>query len=349
MHKILDRLSIRSEPVLYVDGKRVLDPRGLRLLSILDNVNSLLEASKSLGIPYSRVWEYIAKLERALKIDIIHVKRGGRGGGLELTPEGQEIVRYIKNNVRGSFKPLADFYDVDIHIAGSDDMLLGSVIGSIRKKSGLNILYSRIGSLRGLSSLLLGDSHIAPIHLMDPNTGEYNVPYVRRLGLEGYVYLLYGYQREVGFIFRKNMIVESIEDLIQNQYRVVNRCRGSGIRILFDNMIRNYAEKEGINIREITTNIPGYNDEVDTHKEAVSRIVDGTADVTLGLRIDALSHGLEFKPLKWEQFDFIVFRAITESNVWGSFYNQFLDLVQEGISTLEGYRLSKKFGKMIEP
>lgn len=348
MTDILKRISLRSEPVLYIDGRRVLDERGLRLLSILDSVNSLLEASKSLGIPYSRVWEYIAKLERALKVDVIRVRRGGRGGSLELTPEGLEVVRYVKRNIRGVVGPLSLFYDVDVHIAGSDDMLLGSIVGIMKRDYGINLLYSRIGSLRGLFSLLMGDSHIAPIHLVDPDSGEYNIPYVRRLGLEGLIYILFGYYREVGFIYRKNISVESIDDIIENNYRIVNRCKGSGIRMLLDKLLREYAEGLGEGLRDIINRVRGYGDEVETHKEAVSRIVEGYADVALGLRVDASMSGLEFRPLRWESFDFIINKEFVESEKWGVFHSLFNNLVNKLVDSLEGYRLSERFGELMK-
>jgi len=296
---IRSRLSIINEPTLYIDGKKVLDIRGLRLISVLDEVNSLLEASKLLGIPYSRAWEYIAKLERILKVDIIRVTRGGRGG-LLLTQEGLEIVKYIKNSIKAGVEPHRRTYDIDLHIAGSDDTLLSSVIGVMKRKHYLNILYSKIGSLRGLFSLMMGDAHIAPIHLLDPDIGEYNVPYVRRLGLDGYTVIITGYEREVGFIYRKDISVKSIEDIVQNDYRIVNRCRGAGIRILFDNLIKEYAENHRMSFGDVLSKLKGYDDEAETHEETVTYILGGTADVTLGLKIDASSAGLGFTPLKWE-------------------------------------------------
>jgi len=347
MTDIFSRLSLRSEPVLYVDGRRVLDERGLRLLSILDSVNSLLEASRSLGIPYSRAWEYIAKLERTLKVDIIRVRRGGRGGSLELTPEGLEVVRFVKRNIRGVVGPLSSFYDVDVHIAGSDDMLLSSIVGIMKRDYEMNILYSRIGSLRGLFSLLMGDSHIAPIHLIDPDSGEYNISYVRRLGLEGLTYIMFGYYREVGFIYRKNISVESVGDIIENNYRIVNRCKGSGIRILLDKLLREYAEELGEGLGDIINRVRGYGDEVETHKEAVSRIVEGHADVTLGLRVDASVSGLEFRPLRWESFDFIINKGFVESEKWGDFHGLFKNLVIKLVGSIEGYRLSERFGDLM--
>jgi len=348
MKDILKRIVVRSELALYVDGKKILDERGIRLLSILDSVGSLLEASKTLDIPYSRVWEYIAKLERALKTDVISVRRGGRGGSLALTPEGLEIVKYVKNVIREGFAALPKFYDIDIHIAGSDDMLLGSVVGIMRRDHGFNLLYSRIGSLRGLFSLLLGDSHIAPIHLIDPDSDVYNVPYIKRLGLDGMSYILFGYYREVGFVYRKNISINSIKDIIENNYRIVNRCKGSGIRLLFDKMLREYASSRGESLSNIINMVKGYGDEVETHGEAVSRIVEGYADVALGLRADASTTGLEFKPLRWESFDFVVSKQLLESDIWSRFNRLLLNLIQDLITSFEGYKLSEKFGELME-
>jgi molybdate transport repressor ModE-like protein len=348
MRDVTDRLELRSEPVLYIDGKRVLDERGVRLISILDTVGSLLEASKRLGIPYSRVWEYIAKLERFLKIDILEVGGGGRRRGVELTPEGVKLVKYIKDFVKSGLEPTSSYYEVDIHIAGSDDIVLDSFLGELRKRGGLTILYSKIGSLRGLSSILLGDAQIAPIHLIDPDSGEYNTPYIRKLCLEGYVSILHGYHREVGFIYRKGVEFSSIEDIVEGEYIFINRCRGSGIKVLFDKIVKEYASSKGLDVRDVLKSIRGYDEEVETHSEIISRLLNGAADVAVGLRTEALSHGLSFRPLIWERFDFVVAKELLDSEEWRWFYGSFIELIPQLVRSIEGYRVSENFGELID-
>ncbi len=348
MTGVLGRTEIRKEYALYIDGRKVLDERGIRVLAILNDVNSLLEASRLLGIAYSRVWEYIAKVERALKTDIIMVRRGGRGRNLELTKTGLTLVKYLKQHIKEMPGSIPQLYSVEIHIAGSDDPLLNNIVGILRREHKIGLLYSRIGSMRGLLSLLMGDSDIAPIHLLDIETNEYNIPYVKRLGLEGSAYLLHGYYREVGFIFRKGLNIESIEDIIKNRYRIVNRCRGSGIRLLIDHLIKEYARAVGSPYIKIIDEIEGYHDEVETHREAVDKILEGAADVTLGLRIDTRGTGLEFKPILWENFDFIINRQLLDSPQWKAFYKPFRKVVSKLIPTMEGYKLSEKFGEITE-
>jgi molybdate transport repressor ModE-like protein len=349
MHRIIDRLEVRSEPVLYIDGRKVLDERGVRLISILDSVNSLLEASRKLGIPYSRVWEYIAKLERILKQEVIMVRRGGRGRGFKLTPEGLELVRYVKKIVKTSFEAVEAHIDVDIHIAGSDDLILDLFISEVKKKHGLTILYSKIGSLRGLSSILLGDAQIAPIHLIDPDTGEYNLPYVRKLGLERYVAILYGYFREVGFIHRQDIKISTIEDIIEGGYRIVNRCRGSGIKVLLDKLIYEYAASQKLGIKEVINMLKGYEDEVDTHQEAISKILEGATDIAIGLRREAETHNLDFEPITWERFDFIITREIIDTEKWRHLYTLYTETMPKIIADIRGYRVTENFGEILHP
>ncbi len=343
---ILGRVEVRLEPALYIDGRRVLDERGVRLLSILDSVDSLLEASRRLGIPYSRVWEYISKVERALKTEVVRVRRGG-GGGLRLTDEGYTVVRYVRDRVGAPASTVSRDVSIGLHIAGSDDPLLELFIGSLRRVARLNIVYSKVGSLRGLSSLLLGDSHIAPIHLIDLDTGEYNIPYVRKLGLGGYVALLRGYFREVGYIYRSDISISGIEDVIRGGYRVVNRCIGSGIKTLFDKLIRDYASSHGLDFNKVIESISGYGDMVDTHLEAVKSVVDGDADVTLGLRVEAEAYGLGFTPVLWEEFDLVVDKSILDTDIWENFHRYFVEEVPRLMDNFVGYKLSNGFGELV--
>jgi molybdate transport repressor ModE-like protein len=347
MRGILDKIELKRETVLYIDGKKILDERGVRLISILDDVNSLLEASRRLGIPYSRVWEYIAKVERYLKTSLIEVRRGGRGGGLRLTDNGRKLVDYVKGMMLPSDVSMERHFDIDIHIAGSDDIILNLFIEEFKRKSSLNIMYSRIGSLRGLSSLLLGDAQVSAIHLIDIESGKYNIPFIDRLGLRDYVILIRGYEREVGFIYRKEIEVDSIDSIVEKKYRVVNRCLGSGIKILFDNLVRDYAERIGVDPLEVSMGIVGYDDEVDTHIEAIKKVLEGSADVTIGLKYEASSAGLGYTPITWEKFDIVVRKDFLEDNSWKLFYKDFISMTPSLIKDIDGYRLTDDFGSYI--
>ena len=78
---------------------------------------------------------------------------------------------------------LRDIEEIDNAIVaiGSHDLaldLLGSLLA--REYPGVNLSSTHVGSMGGIMAMRRGEAHIAGIHLLDEETGEYNVPYVKR-------------------------------------------------------------------------------------------------------------------------------------------------------------------------
>ncbi|WP_048056790.1 winged helix-turn-helix domain-containing protein [Vulcanisaeta moutnovskia] len=69
----------RIEVVLERDGKVLMDSITARLLEILERKGSLLSVVKDLGLPYSKAWELINRLESGLEIKVVNSRRGYKG------------------------------------------------------------------------------------------------------------------------------------------------------------------------------------------------------------------------------------------------------------------------------
>jgi putative molybdopterin biosynthesis protein len=188
----------------------------------------------------------------------------------------------------------------DLFISGSNDLILDRILSFVLKIEAPDILayFSNTGSMGGLKALRMGKAHLAGIHLYHPESGQYNIPYLKE-HLSNENVLLYNLAyRTQGFIFRKNLEFGGISDLVAQGYRFINREAGSGTRVLLDFL----CNKEEIDAHQIR----GYSNEVFTHMEVGVAILRGEVEVGLGIQSVAESLGLEFLPLRKERYDLAV-------------------------------------------
>jgi putative molybdopterin biosynthesis protein len=189
----------------------------------------------------------------------------------------------------------------DITIAGSHDLAIDLLASELSDRfPQLILLSAHIGSLAGLETLRQGRTHVAGIHLLDPDTGEYNLPFLHRHSPDFKTVVVHLFGREQGLILSSENPsgILGIEDLNKPGVRLVNRQEGSGTRLLLDQLLQKKAIAPG--------HIQGYDHCVATHTEVATTIRHGLADVGLGLRAAALAAGLDFILLKKEQFDLVM-------------------------------------------
>jgi len=186
-------------------------------------------------------------------------------------------------------------------IVASHDLALNMLVSRLRHKNPeikINVTYA--GSLGGLIALQEGRADLAGIHLLDEETGEYNYPYIRHLlpGREvAIVHLAYRIQGLMVAAGNPKHI-KGIEDLMRPEVILVNRQKGSGTRILLDQELR----KLGM----ATSEVKGYDREVDTHLAVARGIAQGDADVGLGIEAAARAGHIDFLPLCQEKYDLVI-------------------------------------------
>jgi putative molybdopterin biosynthesis protein len=188
-----------------------------------------------------------------------------------------------------------------IVIMGSNDFTIELLSHELsRRFPEFSLSFSNLGSIGGLIALGRGSSHIASCHLLDPDTGEYNLPYLPRYlpDLETTaINLIY---RDLGLILRSGNPLEiaGIEDMVRPKIRIINRQEGSGTRIFFDFELK----RLGIDPNRIN----GYEKQVNTHAEVATAVLSGVADVGLGILSAAKMLGLEFIHITRERYDLVI-------------------------------------------
>ena len=188
-----------------------------------------------------------------------------------------------------------------IVIIGSHDITIDILADEIRR-GGRNIRISsgNVGSLGGLMAIRKGICHIAGSHLLDTETGGYNVSYINRYLKGVRVSLFRLVLRDQGLVVQKNNPkgIKGIMDLVRDDITFVNRQPGSGTRILFDyNLARSGIKSAAIK---------GYENEDFTHMSVAVDVLSGAADCGMAIYASAKALGLDFIPMDREQYDLVI-------------------------------------------
>lgn len=188
-----------------------------------------------------------------------------------------------------------------IVIIGSHDITLDIISDEIRKGGkDIRVSSGNVGSLGGLMAIKKGVSHLGGAHLLDEETGEYNLSYIRKYlkGIKVSVFHLV--MRDQGLIVRKGNPkgIKGINDLLRDDVSFVNRQAGSGTRILFDYKLKQSGY--------VHSQIKGYDHEEYTHMAVAVDVLSGAADCGMGIYAAANALNLEFIPVVREQYDLII-------------------------------------------
>ena len=268
--------------------------------------------SRWVGIPVSASPYYLPEADGI-------VKRTGRGNGRsDLAVFAREEAEAQKRLV----------------LAGCDPAT-GLLARMVEKISGVEIVSAAASSKLALTWLSEGKVHIAGSHLEDPNTGEFNLPFIRKEFPDGDFTVVTFARWEEGLVVapQNPKGIRKIEDLARKNVRFVNREPGSGSRALLDKCLA----KAGIDAHRIH----GYDRVAYGHLAAAYCVVSREADVCMATRSAARTFGLDFIPLHSERYDLVMRKDTTNLPA----AKAFLDVLQRAtlrrkLEVLAGYDTS---------
>jgi putative molybdopterin biosynthesis protein len=220
-----------------------------------------------------------------------------RADGIVRIPAPVEGVEAGETVWLQPLRPLAEI-ELSLLAIGSHDLLL-DLLGDFlqRRQAGYSLSSAHVGSLGGLSALRRGECHLAGTHLIDEETGEYNVTWVRRLFPQGGIALVHLARRQQGLIVPRGNPdgLGGLVDLANEGVQFLNRQRGSGTRQLLDFQLRQH----GIDPERIR----GYHREAYTHLAVAAAVASGGANAGLGILAAAKALDLGFVPVGEESYE----------------------------------------------
>jgi putative molybdopterin biosynthesis protein len=191
---------------------------------------------------------------------------------------------------------------------GSHDISL-DILAQFLANEGSRLASANVGSLGGLLALKRGEAHLAGSHLLDIESGEYNLSYIRQYLPELSVVVIKLVGRQQGLIVATNnpKHIISLADLNRKDIKFINRQRGAGTRVLLDYQL----QKLGIDAETVN----GYEREEYTHLAIAAAIASERADCGLGIAAAARALGLDFVPLYQERYDLVIPARYYESEL----------------------------------
>ena len=217
-----------------------------------------------------------------------------QGDGFLVIPQNSEGYR------AGEVVPVEMFEEKDFENTlvsiGSHDMALDILATYLAPNFGISSAH--VGSLGGIMALKKGEAHFAGVHLLDPETGSYNIPYVKKYLAGSRVMLMNLVKRTQGLMVEKGnpQQIKSIKCLEGKS--LANRQKGAGTRVLLDYLLA----KEGM----CHSTIEGYNKEFFTHLAVAAEVKSGRAHTGMGIYAAAKAMDLDFIPLYEENYDLLI-------------------------------------------
>jgi putative molybdopterin biosynthesis protein len=256
-----------------------------------------------------------------------------RADGLLVVPAGLE-GHHAGEQVRVELlRGLAEIGRTIVAI-GSHDLVLDVAASALRSADPLvTLASSNVGSLGGLVALRDGLCHLAGSHLLDPATGEYTLPYVDRILVDGPdVAVIRLVHRDQGLLVAPGNPsgITGMEDLARPDVRYVNRQRGAGTRVLLDHELT----RRGLDPAQVS----GYTREEHTHLAVAAAIAAGRADTGMGILAAARAFGLDFVPVAQEPYDLVLRAELVDDELlaplWGLLARSDF---RAGVEALGGY------------
>lgn len=228
-------------------------------------------------------------------------------------------------------------------ISGSNDILLDRTISLFNSLYPEHIaVFGNLGSMGGIRALRRRLCHIASSHLLQENEQDYNFGFARE-ELKQLPAVVNFCQRQQGLLLAKGnpQGIQGVADLGKPNVRIVNRPLGTGTRLLLDGELK----KAGIEGDQIK----GYHRELHRHLDVGLEVLSGRADAGTGIKAVAGLLDLDFVPLRWERFDFLVYKnRFFERGVQLFLGLLHEDAFRELAQELAGYDLSLS-SKMVFP
>ena len=264
-----------------------------------------------------------------------------RADGLLVVPAGVEGHHPGDEVDVGLLRGL-DEIERTIVAIGSHDLVLDLAASALRAEDpAVTLASSNVGSLGGLVALRDGLCHLAGSHLLDPATGEYTIPYVRRVLGDADVAVVRLVHRDQGLIVAPGnpLGLADVGDLARPGVRYVNRQRGAGTRVLLDHELA---------VLGITpADVDGYAREEPTHLAVAAAVAAGRGDAGLGILAAARAFGLGFVPVTREPYDLVVAAEAMDgpllAPLWALLQS---DRFQAAVTDLGGYS-AKEMGRRL--
>jgi putative molybdopterin biosynthesis protein len=304
------------------------DPERQRILRLLmAGPATLTQLAKQLGTYPAQVRHHLKQLEAAGFVSL-------------------DSTRQVRGFVEKYYRAAARVYLLQavllpetpgreaLIFSGSHDLAVEMLAHNLLQAGSLPELFVLpVGSLDGLIALRQGVCHLAGAHLLDAESGAYNMPFVQRILPDRAVRLVTLSHRQQGLLLRQGnpRRIQGLADLARPEVTFINRRRGAGTRLWLDQRLHSL----GIRPEQVR----GYGREALTHSQVAEAVASGQADVGLGVLAAARQQALDFIPLFEERYDLVFPVELVENKGAARLLDYITSLgYRRAVEALGGYR-----------
>jgi putative molybdopterin biosynthesis protein len=280
----------------------------IELLGAIHAQGSISAAARHVGRSYRHVWGELKRWEGELGQELLVWSKGQRAA---LTPFGAKLLwaerqaqarlapqlATLRGELEHAFAVAFDDDAAVVEIAASHDEALPLLRGWAARRSKLHLDISFTGSVDALAALNDGRCLVAGFHaLVDAPPGSPTARAYRPL-LNPARHRLIGFAtRSQGLIVAATnpLGIRTVADLARPGLRFVNRSRGTGTRVVLDELLAAAQTS--------ATAIDGYDRVEPSHRAVAQAVASGSADAAFGIEAVARDRGLDFIPLAKERY-----------------------------------------------
>jgi putative molybdopterin biosynthesis protein len=280
----------------------------LALLGAIDRDGSISAAARALSLSYRHVWGELKRWEQ-------HLGRGlivwTKGQPAVLSPFGKKLL-WAERQAQARLAPqlamlrgeleraFAIAFDDDtgvIEMFASHDEALPLLREWVALHAKLHLDIAFTGSLDALAALNDGRCLLAGFHALTDAPLASPTARVYRPMLQPGRHKLIGFaSRRQGLIVAPGnpLRIATLADLARSEVRFVNRQRGTGTRVVLEELLATAAVRPG--------SIDGYDRVEPSHRAVAESVASGSADAAFGIEAAARARGLDFIGLAEEGY-----------------------------------------------
>jgi len=321
------------------------------LLQAIVELGSLRAAAEDCALSYRHAWGMLQIWQEHFSAPLVILKRG-RGKGASLTPLGEKLLweyQRIAARLAPELASLSSELSAELvtlthqevpqnnlRIMASHGLVIANLRKLARQDFHLNLDMQFKGSLESLQQYKKGRCDVAGFHLPEGDLAQHLLPKLRRLIDPDVDVLLYAVRRRQGLMLAVGnpKQISDVQDLVKAELSFINRQPESGTRISLDEILK----RAGVNSAKIN----GYDNEEFTHSAVAALVASGAVDCGYGIEAAAAQFNLDFIPLNWESYWFVLPKARLEEAA----FKTFIQLLQSeaftnSVAGLPGYETQR--------
>jgi putative molybdopterin biosynthesis protein len=267
---------------------------------------SISAAARQLSLSYRHVWGQLKEWETQLGQALIVWERGQAA---QLTPFGERMLmaeRLAQARLGPQIETL--YASHDHALTELQDMAARQHADQHETGAGLHLDIRFCGSVDAIRALNEGRCLLAGFHTQPfADAGSLSARTYRPLLKPGH-HKIIGFARRVqGLIVAPGnpLRLKDIHDVARLDARLVNRAKGTGTRLLLDELMAQ-AGLDPIDVQ-------GFDHVESSHAAVAQAVASGEADVGLGTEYAARSHSLDFVPLTEERYLLVCLKSALET------------------------------------